>query len=282
MSRFRIMSNNIWHCDINRTAWAEKGLDCSSPCRAVGFLRVYSETKPDILGLQECSFIMADELTQGFRNAGLPYTFVWGRHTPVIYRTDKFELVDSEFAVYPTVLPDFDGEFNNSKTKSYCIAVLRVKEDGRLLIFATTHLWWKSSSPDSVNFQPYSDEARAYQLGILMDKIDEYTEKYNCPAIILGDFNANYRSLALQSALKRGYVHGHDVATEYSDETNGHHFCFAEGYDMYEDPKPFKEGIDHIILKNAPSGCVSNFDRYTPEYYMPLSDHFPVWIDVDF
>ena len=40
-------------------------------------------------------------------------------------------------------------------------------------------------------------------------------------------------------------------------------------------------GIDHILISDAPEGFVRRFERYTPEYYMPLSDHFPVFADVE-
>ncbi len=286
MSKLRLMSNNIWCCGENEPLWAEKGEDCSAPHRAKGFLRVYKETLPDVIGLQECTAYLADNLMQLFKEDNtLPFALIWGRDTPIIYRTDKFELIESDYLIYPDSVPGYEGVFNNEKTKSYCIAVFKTKEDGKLFIFATTHLWWKTSNPEEARlpswYQPYSDEAREYQVNILMDRVEQFIEKYNCPAVIVGDFNAVYDSLAVQSAFKRGYVHGHDIATEYKDEKNGHHFCYAEGYDMYENPKTFKEAIDQFLIKGAKDGFVKRFDRYYPEYYMKLSDHFPMWCDVE-
>ncbi len=283
MSSLRIMSNNIWSCGNNSPHWEAKGLDCSDEHRIPGFIRVYSETNPDILGLQECSARLADALMQNIKNADLPYALLWGRDTPILYRTDKFELIDSDYLIYPEAIPGLDGEFNNVKTKSYCIAVLRAKEDGKLIIFSTTHLWWMSSNPNAPRdeYYPNSDEARTYQINLLLDRIDQLRSKYNCPAIVVGDFNAVYHSEAVQSALKRGYVHGHDIAVEYKNETDGWHYCYADGFDMYEKPKTFFEAIDHVLIADAPEGFVRRFDRFTPEYYMPLSDHFPMWIDVE-
>ena len=43
---------------------------------------------------------------------------------------------------------------------------------------------------------------------------------------------------------------------------------------------PFKEAIDHILVKFAPEGFVRRFERYTPDYYLPLSDHSPAFADV--
>ncbi len=285
MAKLRLMSNNIWCCGDNDKRWAEKGEDCSAEHRAKGFVKVYAQTLPDVIGLQECTWRLADNLMQLFKDGKEPYALLWGRDTPIIYRTDKLEIVEGDYLIYPLEVPGFEGEFNNAKTKSYCIGVFRTKEDGKLFIFASTHLWWKSSNKDEVrhpeDYQPYSDEAREYQINMLMDRVEELIEKYNCPAIIVGDFNAKYDSLAVQSAFKRGYVHAHDIATDYRDEKNGHHFCYNEGYDHYENPKPFKESIDQFIIKGVKDGFVKRFDRFYEDYYMSLSDHFPMWSDVE-
>ena len=281
MSKLKIMSNNIWYCDDNQPAWEAAGEDCSAEHRSKGLSRLYSETRPDILGLQECSALMADCLMQQFAEKGEPYALLWGKDTPIIYRTDKFELVDSFFSLFPEGVPGLEGKFNNHKTKSYCIAVLRDKESGKKLIFTSVHLWWKSSNPKSKDFYPHSDEARAWQLQYVMDKVEAYQNKYTCPAIIVGDYNAVYDSPAVQGGLKRGYQHAHDIAVEYAAQTGGHHFCYASGYDMYENKREFKNSIDHILISGAPEGFVRRFDREAPDYYMPLSDHIPVWIEAE-
>ena len=215
----RIMTHNQWKNDDNLPAWVEQGKDCSAAVRMRGFTRVYAETLPDIIGGQEVSATMADLLIRYTAENGMRYALLWGRDTPILYRPDKLELVDSEFSLYPDEFPGHEGVFNNSQTKSYAIAVFRIKESGKLLIFASTHLWWKSGKPSSPDYQPYSDEARAYQISLLITRIDALQEKYACPAIIVGDLNADYQSLAVGAAFARGFVHAHDVATEYADET---------------------------------------------------------------
>ena len=282
MSILRIMSNNIWKCDKNNAAWEARGADCSAPIRAKGFARMYAETKPDIIGVQECSPLMAECIMDCINQEGEPYALLWGRDTPIIYRYDKLELLDYGYCNFPENVPGYEGSFNNKKTKSYAMAVFRIKENRRLLIFATTHLWWKHSDPAATGtYQAYSDEARTYQLKLLLDHVKKLREQYSCPAVIVGDMNTVYASEAVQSALERGYIHGYHAATEYRDETNGHHYCYADGYDNYEKPKDFYSSIDHILLAGFPEGTVRSFRRYAPEWYMPLSDHFPVWIDIE-
>ncbi len=279
--RLRLMTHNQWKNDDNLPAWAEKGLDCSASARMKGFVRVYKDTLPDVVGCQETSFIMADKLLRYCADAGLRYALLWGRDTPILYRQDKFEVVDSDFSLYPDEFPDHDGVFNNQKTKSWNIAVFRIKENGRLFIFASTHLWWKNNDPASSSYQPFSDEARAYQISMLIDRIDSLQGKYGCPAFIVGDLNANYNSLAVKYALSKGYAHAHDVATDYADESEGYHDCFAWGYHDYYRDGPFSSAIDHILLSGADGATVRRFERFSPEYYLPLSDHSPAFIDVE-
>lgn len=279
MSKLRLMSNNQWKNDDN--LWEHLGLDCSAAARARGFAAAYAETAPDVIGLQEISGRMIEELMEAFSEIGEErYSLLWGRDTPILYRSDKFELVDSRFSLHPEAVPGLDGIYNNRKTKSYTVAVFRCKEDGKRFVFVSTHLWWKSSNPTSRNYYPGSDEARVYQLGLVLSTAEELAEKYSCPAVIVGDFNARYDSETVQSALPRGFLHAHDIAAEYADETNGHHSCGKSGFEPY-DPRPFVCSIDHILVRGAPEGFVRRFDRYYPESFYALSDHFPMYIDVE-
>ena len=105
MGNLRIMSHNVWKYDRNNAEWEAIGADCSAKVRAKGMVRVYSETNPDIIGFQEMSFVMADEIIRGLDSHGLRYALLWGRDTPILYRQDRFELLDSDFFMYPTEFP---------------------------------------------------------------------------------------------------------------------------------------------------------------------------------
>ena len=278
--KLRLMSNNQWRCDDNLPYWQERGLDCSAVCREKGFADFYAQTNPDVIGLQEVSPLMLERLMLELQARGLPFAAVWGRDTPTLYRTDKLELIDSAFLVYPRTVPGLTGEFNNSDTKSYSVAVFRTKGNGKIFTFMSTHLWWKSDDPQSRYYQEGSGAARTWQIGIAIDKLDELAEQYKCPQFLVGDLNTRYESDPIRTAFRRGFSHTHDIATEYKDETNGMHPCGPDVLGPYE-PKPFKYGIDHILVRNAPNGFIRSFIREMPESYLPLSDHAPVWVDVE-
>ena len=282
--RVRIMTHNVWNCDANCPNWQEKGEDCSAAARVGGLLRVYRETKPDIIGGQEVSALMSDLLKEGLQKEEAKYTLIWGRFTPILYRADKLVLIDSEFGTYLETIEGFEGTFNDVKSKSWNLGVFRVKATGKILAFATTHLWWKHSPTGEdcegkKNYQVGSDEAREYQIAIVLEKLEKYCMQYSCPAILVGDMNCAYHSKAMQTVRQRGFHHAHDIATEYAEESIGLHYCFPSGYEKYYYDRPFESAIDHIYVKGEEQGSVKRFERYSPEYYYPISDHSPAYID---
>lgn len=286
MGNIRLMTHNVWNCDTNFPSWAEKGEDCSAKMRVGGLLRVYREVMPDVIGGQEVSALMADLLKEGFQKERVRYTLIWGRYTPILYRTDKLDLVDSEFGTYPETMQGFEGAFNDVQSKAWNLGVFRVKATGKMFIFVTTHLWWMRSPTDESDigkqgYQIGSNEAREQQIAIVLEKIKEYRNQYACPAILVGDMNTDYHSKAMQYVRKNGFRHAHDIATEYAEEAVGYHYCFPDGYETQYYDKPFETAIDHIYIMGEKEGGVKRFERYSPKYYYPISDHSPAYIDLE-
>jgi len=278
MSTIRLMSQNQWNTVACGEAYKARGLDNSAETRMKGHIRVFKEIMPDIVGGQEVNINMQYFFKFSCLEEKLPYTIIWGNMTPIIYRADKFELLDTEYILYPEDVEGFEGKFCDAKSKACNIGVFRNKEDGKVFVFATTHLWWKSD-----DIQPGSSEVRRLQAKMATDLIAKYQAKYGgCPAIFVGDMNDKYHSPAIQYALNEaGYSHAHDVAVEYRHEGIGYNYCGIGGEfpGTWRD-KPFEEAIDHILVKDIPDGAVRRFDRYCPDYYLWISDHAPVYIDL--
>ena len=284
MMRLRLMSNNIWGCDNNQKAWQELGEDCSVEARMPQFAKVYAELRPDVIGLQEATYKAVDFLSMALREAGLTYAVHWTRYTSVFYRPDVFEVVDSYYLPYPEEMEGYEGSFNDLRSKSLNLVVLRAKENGRCLVFGNTHLWWKKESerfPGDHWYQPGSEAARVYQMGLASEALARYAAAYDAPTVFLGDMNCQYPTAPIRRALELGFVHAHDVAVEYASEEHGYHYCFGDGHKPYV-PEPFENAIDHILVRGADAGFVRRFDRFTPDWYEPLSDHYPVYVDVEF
>ena len=285
MACIRLMTHNIWNCDGNSPVWEKMGMDCSAAARVDGLLQVYRDKAPDVIGCQEASALKLDLLKQGFERESVPYVAIWGRYTPILYRADRLELVDSACGTYPERIDGVEGTFNDVKSKSWNLGVFRDKQSGKLFIFVSTHLWWKHSpeKPEheqDINYQYYSNEARAYQISLLLERVNAYRAQYDCPAFIVGDLNDGYHSLAVQAAFRDGFRHAHDIAVDYAEESVGYHYCFPSGVEMEYYDRPFTWAIDHILVKGEPEGAIKRFERYSPEYYLTISDHSPAYVDI--
>lgn len=273
----RLMSQNQWSCPVNHPAWEEKGLNSSSEYRMKGHTRIIQHINPDIIGGQEVTRDMQLYLKLNCIENNLPYTIIWGNYTPIIYRADKLELLDTEFLLYPVSIDGYDGQCNDSLSKACNLGVFRNKETGNVFIFANTHMWWKSEHQ-----QPGSDEVRRLQMIAAIDLINKYQDKYNgCPIIFCGDMNTPLNKPAPVYALTEGqFVHAHDIATDHAYEGVGYNGCGAEGPGVWRDGT-YADAIDHILVRDVNEGSVKCFERYCPDYYLYLSDHAPIYIDID-
>lgn len=282
----RLMTHNVWECDDNSPAWAKKGIDCSAEVRVKGFMHIYEDTCPDVIGFQEMTPRMLSLMSQEFIERGQKFAFIWGGYSPIAYNSEKFELIDCEWEIFPEQIEGLGGPFNNDKRKSWSVAVFKIKENGKIFAYATTHLWYKRNPVTEEDYkspscQPFSNEARAWQMELLMSKLEKYSNKYDCPMILTGDMNTPYNSKPIKTALDNGFVAAYHLATDFADNTMGYHYCYPDGYKTEYSPAPFEYAIDHIMLKKAPENSVKNFVRYSPEYYLPLSDHSPAYVDIE-
>lgn len=277
MSKLRLMSQNVWSSKDNTPEWEALGLDCSSLVRMTANVQVLRELAADIIGCQELNKHMQMDLQFALMEAGMPYTLIWGNQTALLYRADKFELLDHEYLLYPREIEGYEGEFNNGNSKSLNIGVFRDKTDGKVFVFATTHLWWKKE-----HVQAGSDEARRQQMALAIEHIAVHQKKHgSCPAVLVGDMNAFYTDPAIQYAITEGgYSHAHDVATDFRHEGRGYNGCGPKAPGKWQD-KPFETALDHILVKDVAKGAISRFDRYCPDYYLTISDHAPAYIDVE-
>jgi hypothetical protein len=279
------MGQNQWNYTANPPAWEEKGLDGSAETRMKGHIRVFKELCPDIVGGQEVNKDMQLFFMIYCQEEKLPYTLIGGNMTPIIYRADKFELLATEYLLYPKHMEGYEGSFNDADSKACNLGVFRDKESGKVFIFVTTHLWWRNgSNPAYYSYQAGSDEAREYQLRLLVGLVDKYRAQYGeCPVVSAGDMNTGITSPAL-SFLKNeaGYTHAHDAAAEYATEISGYCACGPKAPAEKWFDTSYAVTDDHIYVKDMPEGAVKRFDRYCPDYYLLLSDHAPVYIDIEF
>ncbi|MBQ7591192.1 MAG: endonuclease/exonuclease/phosphatase family protein [Clostridia bacterium] len=282
-----IMTNNQWNRDANSEQWLARGEDCSADARMPGLIRAYTEVLPDVLGLQEVSAYQSVLMRRCFGSVALPdgstaeYGYISGGYTPLFYRSDRLKLVESGFFSYPSGYASFPGNFNDAGSKTCNYGVFVERDTGNTVAVMTTHLWWRSGDPASGSYRPGSDGARAYQMSIACERMEEVIRRYDCPALLMGDFNAVITSPALRTAAGYGWADAHDVATGFADGTRGHHPCSPSGWRRDAGGR-FEQAIDHILIKNPGRAEITFMKRKTDEYFDRLSDHYPLYIELRF
>jgi endonuclease/exonuclease/phosphatase family metal-dependent hydrolase len=182
----RILSQNIRYTDDpNGNSIKE---------RAPRFLALLKDYQPDIIGVQEATKRWMDFFEN---NLGDTYGIIGcsrngrrandGEWNAILYRKDRFELIDGE-TFWLSETPDDEATKLEGSIYRICTwALFEDKSTGKLFTVNNTHL---QNGGDS-------DEIRAQQVTILLDYLRDnvgYLELY--PAFLTGDFNAGNKSSA--------------------------------------------------------------------------------------
>lgn len=272
-----ILSNNVWKCDENLPKWAERGLDCSAAARVPGLIHAYREVGADVMALQEVSRTMEALLLNALRPLG--YELVTGGDTPLFYRADRLKLLESGFLRFPEEVPGLEGSFNNGETKSCAWGVFETRDETKCrFAMMSVHLWWMTEER-----QPGSDAAREWQFRLAATRLGEAMARHKCLGVIAGDFNARIGSPCLKAAADDGWTDVHDIAVE-ADESKGTHPCNPDGFAPLDLTAHFPLAIDHMLVKGSPPSsrpAIPFFRRLTDDWFNPLSDHYPLWCEIE-
>lgn len=193
----------------------------------------------------------------------------WVNHEPLMFRKDRFKLLDSGLDFYHISL-----QFEKSVTW----AVLEDRTDGRRLIAFATHFWWKSNGVES-------DAIRELNVRHVLNRIETIRAKWgDLPVVGGGDLNCVQGSLALKTFADNGYDEAGEVAPVRSTVPSEHGALTrdAEGKCHGEVGVIGKEGcamIDHIYFTKGAFQALKH-DVVTDEDAINISDHSPVWADL--
>ena len=162
--------------------------------RGKHFMEIIEKYDPDSIGLCEATNDWMNFLRSEMRDRGYAYvgvgrdsgqdsatlTGTGNEHTPVFYKKDKFNLLDSG-NFWLSTTPDKAGtrSWDSSCTRICTWVVLEEKETGLVYVHLATHL-------DHVSFEAQYNAVRVIQM-----KMDGLREKYGDVGMVLsGDFNA--------------------------------------------------------------------------------------------
>ena len=265
-ANLRIMANNVWSRDNNNTTWANMGENCSALVRAEGFVTCYMAFKPDVINVQEMSKKMLGYILENFKNAGYNYAATETiKALNIIYNTETLTLVEHGYHIFTY---GCDGS-----SKGYAWALFEHKATGERFVSLSTHFWWKSETA-----QAGSDEYRQRQANEAADKCLELAATYNCPVFIGGDFNARTSTVAMKNMINKGMMNAFGNAL-VSDNLGSHHPCGPDGFSRGS-AGTNNEAIDHMFYCNLGDAVLNSFRRTQPYFFIKLSDHYPLYVDV--
>ena len=228
----------------------------------------YRASDADVIGMQEVNRVG----TALFETLGDIYAPVALRHpedkhcfTPIIYRHDRFELLEGGSQLYRS---------RGTDTKSMAWAVLSDKRNGKKLALINSHgsLILKTYNLDATNAVE-GEMWRVDNVCQMLEKKDELREKYGAdlPVFVTGDFNAHPESDSIQN-MKKVLPDSADIATvSATTGINSFHGVPA---------RPCAEGtpIDFIFV-TADAIRVLVHSIPTDETSLAISDHCPVYTD---
>ncbi len=192
--------------------------------RALRFMALVEEYQPDLIGCQEYTANWEIWLQKHTKKAGGTgaldgYEMIGcsregrdkkdGERNPIFYRTDRFELLDSD-TVWLCDTPTEARAVAGSLCKRICTwALLKDKRTGETILYANTHL------------DHSTDEVRSAQMNILMDYLADRIGQY--PFYLTGDFNCVVNSIPYNTAASN-LSDSHKTAwVDHSTETRTYH-----------------------------------------------------------
>ena len=228
----------------------------------------YRASDADVIGMQEVNPVgtaLFETLSDLYAPVALRHAEDKHCYTPILYRRDRFDLVESGSELY---------NMRGTDTKSMAWVVLADKKDGKKLAVINSHgsLILKSYNLEATD--PVEGEMwRVDNVRQMLQKKDELREKYGeaLPVFVTGDFNT-YEHRESIINMKKVLPDSASVATVSA--TKG-----INSFHKHPD-QPCPEGtpIDFIFVTDD---AIEVLVHAIPsdETALAISDHCPVYVD---
>lgn len=227
-------------------------------------VRILSEARPDVVGLQEDLFFQASEIEEalpGYERVGRgAFTEHLGEFNSILYRKDRFRRIDWGI-FWLSETPEKEASFPwghpYPRTVVWCLLeATEGPERGRRLRVYNTH------------FPHRGDEPRRRSGETLAARIAADREAESLPALAMGDLNAGVGSPAYVALVGEGkpLLDAFDLAADKADDHGTYHGYMGS---------PRWSRIDHILV--TPGIRVEQtriLEDHEGDVYP--SDHYPV------
>lgn len=260
--KIRIMSYNVPMGNIlvtdgnGRNTWENR-------CAVIH--QYLTDVAPDLLGMQEPVRQELCDILKGIPNYAMVGTArndgaESGEYTPIIYRTDRFRVLDTG-NYWLSSTPDVHSKVEGSS--HYRIATWAFMEDlhsGARFLYTNTHLSYNS------------EEVRLEQIKVLKQRMLDLNNKYgkDLPHFFTGDLNMK------DTELNYTYVLNWKLVLKDMWSSTRNHYHYSTG-------KNTPSGrIDYIYATRNVYSTYAQWDnRKTPDGFW-MSDHDPLWADTYF
>ena len=213
--------------------------------RVVGLDALLEGEDVDVIGLQETSTwrtVIQERLMDRFAFAPAPSYFVGGADCDIIYRRDRFTMLDCGFFyLHPEGLEErgWDAKF----IRRSAWTLLKKNETGDVVLFATTHL-----EHDGPHARAEGAKLLGPKLYAIAQEAQERFGLEECPILLVGDMNDKVGS-AVYEALSASFL---DARRESIGPTLSDRISTFSGIYHADSPADIcAEGlyIDHIFFR---------------------------------
>lgn len=250
----RIMSFNILSEEWDSAA-VMKGRDYPVAATILNY-------SPDVAGIQEVSATWYSRLQSLI---GSEYEFVGKtipsgnyNYTALAYNKNKVRLIDSGMTVYSVG--------NSPRLRLLNWGVFESKASGSRFIVCNTHY--------DANHTGDHTPIRVKQATEMAEIVNGLVEKYKVPVFCCGDYNCTEESEPFGTFMKlTGFKDPKFTAAKIDNPIKTYH-KLGEAVSRENNL-----GIDHIAC--SPDAEVLYYNTLCGKFWLPISDHFPIYIDVN-
>ena len=259
-SALRVMSFNILREDLGGSGhlWTD---------RKEAVLRMLSTDSPDIIGLQECSWTIREDILKadprrkaiGKSISGMEEGYTQESSNSIVYRSDLYEVLKSGMFWFSDTPDKCSNAWAASKPRTCTWGRFKIKRTGQEFYHYNVHLHNGSTAAEA--------ESRLKSLRLVLSRI-KAENKDGIPVIITGDHNGSessytevYGPSAFVSVRSTAPVSDKGRTFNGWKETGG-------------------SVIDHIYVSNQFKANSFNVDRSPYAGVTYVSDHYPVYCDL--
>ena len=196
----------------------------------------------------------------------MPTTAGEQNYTPVFYKRERFDLIDSGYFL-------FEGK-NDANSKSVTWAILSERASGVRFGVCSTHFWWRHDGEED-NMWRLSNAAALYAC------VKQLEQQFDVPVIAGGDLNCGIRSAQGEEPWRWLCAEGRlldarAVAPITTDVLTHHAYPVKDENGLFYDGELPRRTLDHVFVTAHPRLRVDSFEVDISQQALATSDHCPL------